>query len=314
VNSLLNYKWLSKKPFLFQSITGLEVAEFDSFCTQANAKYRDYEAKRLDRPNRKQSGRRVPLQDVSTRQTAHAHGLLQVYITSTLTGVFFDLDQSNVLKDIRNLEPLVCNVLPLPKKQDEKVRRLQSVEEIEAMFPGFKAFLDATEQEIPRPKNKHKRRTHYSGKKKRHAVKTQLTVNQDGLIVHKTRHAVGSTHDYTLYKHSHPDLPDNVRLGLDLGYKGIEKDYPELNCVLLFKRKNPGRGKRGMKGPELSSEQKAFNKELAIERVVVEHTNSRVKKFLIWGGEFRNRPKRYDVITDIVSGLINFRILGALTI
>ena len=125
---------------------------------------------------------------------------------------------------------------------------------------------------------------------------------------------MGSTHDYTLYKHSHPDLPNNVRLGLDLGYKGIEKDYPKLNCVLPIKRKNPGRGKRGMKGPELSAEQKAFNKELAKERVVVEHTNCRVKKFHIWADEFRNRLKHYDLQTDIVCGLVNFRISGTLTI
>ena len=101
-----------------------------------------------------------------------------IYLSSTLLGYLIDLGQTNVLKDIRNLEPLVCDVLPLPKKQTEKVKRLQTVEEIEVMFPGFKAFLDATEQEIPRPKNKHKRKTHYSGKKKSHAVKTQLTVQQ----------------------------------------------------------------------------------------------------------------------------------------
>ena len=114
-------------------------------------------------------------------------------------------------------------------------------------------------------------------------------MNQNGLIVHKTAHVRGSTHDYVLYKHSHPDLPDNVRLGLDLGYKGIETDYPKLNCALPIKRKNPGRGKRGMKGPELSPEQKAFNKDLSKERVVVEHTFSRLKKFRIWADEFRNR-------------------------
>lgn len=121
-------------------------------------------------------------------------------------------------------------------------------------------------------------------------------------------------HDYALYRYSHPKLPSKVRSGLDLGYLGIKDDYPNLNCVLPIKKKNPGRGKVGVKAPELSAEQKVFNKELASERVVVEHTNSRVKKFLIWGGEFRNRPKRYDVMTDIVSGLINFRILGSLTI
>jgi hypothetical protein len=81
-----------------------------------------------------------------------------------------------------------------------------------------------------------------------------------------------------------------------------------------IKKKNPGRGKVGVKALELSEEQKVFNRELASERVVVEHTNSRVKKFLIWGGKFRNRPKHYDVMTDVVSGLINFRIIGSLTI
>ncbi len=134
------------------------------------------------------------------------------------------------------------------------------------------------------------------------------------MIVHKTAHAAGSTHDYTLYKHSHPDLPNSVCLGLDLGYKGIEKDYPKLNCVLPIKRKNPGRGKRGMKGSELSVEQKAFNKVLSSERVVVEHINSRVKKFRIWADEFGNRLKHYDKVTDIVCGLVNFRIAGKLLI
>src|ERR1035441_5522687 len=65
-------------------------------------------------------------------------------------------------------------ILPLPQRLHDKAKRLQSVEEIEALFPGFKAFTDATEQQIPRPKNKIKRRTHYSGKRKRHTVKTQL--------------------------------------------------------------------------------------------------------------------------------------------
>jgi hypothetical protein len=69
-----------------------------------------------------------------------------------------------------------------------------------------------------------------------------------------------------------------------------------------------------MRGPELSVEQKAFNKELARERGVVEHTNSRVKKFRIFGCEFRNRLKRYDVMTGIVCGLVNFRIAGKLVI
>jgi len=93
----------------------------------------------------------------------------------------------------------------------------------------------------------------------------------------------------------------------------VKKDFPWLNFVVPFKRKSWGRGKRDVKGEELSAEQKAFNKALAKERIVVEHTNSRVKKFLIWGGEFRNSLKHYDVATEIVSGIVNFRISGTLT-
>lgn len=315
VNRLLNYKYLSKKPALFRALTGLELPEFDSVCTHANAKYKDYEAKRLDRPNRKHKvGAGYPFKLSLQDRLLMLMIYYRLYITSTLTGVLFNLDQSNVLKDIHKLEPLVKEILPLPQKLHDKIKRLQSVEEIEVMFPGFKAFTDATDQEIPRPKNKQKRRTHYSGKRKSHTVKTQLTVNSKGLIIHKSRHVRGSIHDYALYKHSHPTLPSRVQCGLDLGYLGVTNDFPNLNCVLPIKKKNPGRGKVGVKAPELLVEQKAFNRELASERVVVEHTNSRVKKFLIWGCEFRNRLKRYDVMTDIVSGLINFRILGSLTI
>jgi len=132
--------------------------------------------------------------------------------------------------------------------------------------------------------------------------------------VHKSPHAKGSTHDYALYKHSHPKLPEEIVLGLDLGYQGVDQAYPELNCLLPFKRKSPGRGKRGVKAEALSELQKAFNRLLASVRVVSEHSNCRVKKFLIWGGEFRNRLRHYDVMSEVVCGFVNFRILGKLTI
>ncbi len=311
---LLNYKQLSKNHSMFRSLTGLQVLEFDSFYSKALENYGECEAKRLARENRKHKiGAGHPFKLKLQERLLMLLVYYRLYITSTLTGVLFDLDQSNVLKDIRKLETLVKEVLPTPKKLHDKARRLQTLEEIEAMFPGLKAFLDATEQEIPRPKNKKKRKTHYSGKKKRHTVKTQLTVNGNGLIMHLTGHVKGSMHDYSLFKRSRPHLPKKVRGEGDLGYFGVKKDFPQLDFSVPFKRKNPGRGKRGVKAEELSPEQKAFNKAHAKERVVSEHTNSRVKKFQIWGGEFRNRLKHYDIMTEIVSGIVNFRVTGTLT-
>jgi hypothetical protein len=309
---MLNYDVLSKKSSVFRYFSGLEMPEFDALDSKIKGRYDAFEQKRLARGDRKRKiGAGHPFKLSLTDRLLMLLVYYHLYVSSTLAAYLFDLSQTNVLKDIRKLEPLVSEVLPLPKKQQEKIRRLQTLDEVDAVFPGFKAFVDATEQEIPRPKSKLKRKTHYSGKKKKHTVKTQITVNKDGLIVHMTRHAKGSTHDYALFKRHHPSLPENVTLGLDLGYDGVQNDYPQLQSMVPFKRRSPGRGKRGVRAKELSADQKTFNKMLSKDRVVAEHTISRVKKFRIWADEFRNRLKHYDIMTNIVSDLINFRILGA---
>ena len=312
---MLNYDTLSRKPSIFKSFTGLKVPEFDAFYTKIQDSHAAHEQRRLHREDRKRrigAGHpfKLPLKDRLVMLLMY----YRLYVTSTLLGFLFDLGQSNVLKNIRMLEPHMKDVLPLPGKLHQKARRLRTLDEVEELFPGFKAFLDATEQEIPRPGDKGKRRTHYSGKRKRHTVKTQITVNKDGLILHRTPHARGSRHDYALFKWRHPRLPDDVRLGLDLGYDGIQNDYPGFNALVPFKRRSPGRGKRGVKAEELSFEQKAFNRWLSGERVVVEHTISRLKKFRIMAHRFRNRLKHYDIMTDISCGLVNLGISGTMAI
>ena len=312
---MLNYDLLSKKPSNFRNFTGLEVPEFNTLNIKIQEKYAAYEEKRLTREDRKRTvGAGHPFKHSLTNRTLILLLYYHIYPSSTLLGYLVDLSQTSVLKNIRNLEPLVSEILPLPKKQYDKLKRLQTVEEIEAMFPGFKAAIDATDQQIPRPHAKLKRKTHYSGKRKKHTVKTQLTVNQVGRIIHKTAHAKGSTHDYSLFKHSRPHLPASVQAILDLGYKGIKKDYPSFNCAVPFKRQSPGRGKRGVKAQALTFEQKAFNSNLSRDRIVVEHIFSRLKKYHIWADEFRNRLKHYDMMTDNVCGLLNFRIMGTIIV
>lgn len=312
---MLTYEQLTKKPTLFRSLTGLNIKEFNTIYNKINTNYKDNEKQRLHKTNRKHKiGAGHPFKLTLQNRLLMFLIYYRLYITSTLTGFLFDLDQSNVLKDIHKLEPHLKEALPTPKKIHNKVKRLQTLEEIEEVLPELNAFIDATEQEIPRPNNKKKQKTHYSGKKKKHTVKTQLTVSSKGLIVHKSPHVSGSMHDYCLFKHSHPSLPKQVHRKGDLGYKGVNEDFVLLDFVVPFKRKSPGRGKRGVKAEPLSVEQKAFNKELASLLVVSEHTNSRVKKFQIWGGEFRNRLRHYDVMSEIVCGIVNFRITGTLII
>jgi len=311
---LFNYEKLAGKPLIFRSFSGLKVSEFNELYAKIEEAYLAFMQKRLYREDRKRKvGAGHPFKLQLNNRMLMLLMYYRLYITSTLLSFLFNLGQTNVLKDIRMLEPLVSKVLPLPKKIHQKARRLRTIDEVEELFPGFKAFLDATEQEIPRPKNKRKRKTHYSGKKKRHTVKTQITVNENGLIVHKTKHTRGSKHDYAVFKWRHPNLPDEVYLGMDRGYDGVQKDYPKLNSKVPFKRRSPGRGRRN-KAEKLTSEQKKFNQKLSKERIVVEHTISRLKKFRVMTHTFRNHLKHYDTMTNIVSGLVNFRIMGTITI
>jgi hypothetical protein len=132
----------------------MDVSEFDSIHDAVESRYDEFEKKRRAMPERQRAvggGHpfKLPLRDRLLMLLVYYRS----YVTSILAGYLFDLDQSNVLKDIRMLEPLVKESLPLPEKIHKKLtRRLRTIEEVEEYFPGFKAFIDSTEQEIPRPK------------------------------------------------------------------------------------------------------------------------------------------------------------------
>jgi hypothetical protein len=53
-------------------------------------------------------------------------------------------------------------------------------------------------------------------------------VNNRGFLIHKVNHhKKGQRHDYDIYKNNHPVTPKQVVNVLDLGYLGVEKDFPE---------------------------------------------------------------------------------------
>lgn len=299
---MLSYEKLSKKSKTFRTFTGFTVEEFNDLCALIESQYPEHEAKRLGRKDRKRAigaGRQFKLDLVDRVLMLLIY--YRLYITLCLTGFLFDLDQSNVHRNIQYVEPVIKACIPIPEKMTKKTRRIRNMDELLELFPEMKCFIDATEQEIPRPKNKRRRKNYYSGKKKRHTVKTQILVNKKGIILHKTKHRNGKQHDYDMFKKTGPpDIPPDVEVGVDRGYQGIKKDFPQMNVKIPIKKK---------KGEELSKKDKKDNKKLSKERVIVEHTIGRMKKFGIMGNEFRNRLKNYDTMVSIVSGLVNFSLM-----
>ena len=302
---MLSYDRLSRKPLLFKSFTGLSVKQFDDIFKEIESRYEKYEIKRLSsRKERREravgAGRRFKL--AVKDRVVMVLVYYRLYITYTLMEFLFGLDQSNVCKGIDKIEGLIRCCLPIPQKLYKITKRLKTKEEVEAYFPGFLAFVDCTEQPIPRPKNRLRRRLYYSGKKKKHTVKNLYTANQKGMIIHKSKHRqTGRKHDYNVYKDNYPELPEDVMSMFDLGFLGVEKDYPQQRSSLPIRKE---------KGCDLTAGEKEYNKNHSAKRIVIEHVICRIKKYRIMNDVFRNRLRKYDRISDIVSGLVNCRIMN----
>jgi DDE superfamily endonuclease/Helix-turn-helix of DDE superfamily endonuclease len=162
-----------------------------------------------------------------------------------------------------------------------------------------KVIIDSFESPVRRPSLPQRQKRVYSGKKKRHTLKTQLATDQDGEIVTLEAGHRGPQADLKLYEEAPlPELiADKPRLG-DKGYHSQE--HPEITTP----HKKP-------RGGELAAEQKAENKAIARQRIVVEHAIRRVKGFRILRDDYRLALGLFPMVASAVVGLIQFsRIAG----
>jgi hypothetical protein len=135
------------------SNTGLMSYARLSVSTEIDSKFDEHEGIRLSRRRRKRgigAGRLFKLK-VKERFFLMLLVYYRLYIRYTLSEFLFDLNQSNVYREISILEPLVKRCIPLLEKLYKRTRRrtLRTIDEVEEYFSSFKAFIDSTEQEIP---------------------------------------------------------------------------------------------------------------------------------------------------------------------
>ena len=129
------------------------------------------------------------------------------------------------------------------------------------------------------------------------------------MVPSSTKQATGKDEDmtiYPIYKKDHPVAPKYAVSVFDPGYLGVGKDFPDQKSSL------PNRKKRGQK--ETPIEEKEYSQSHARERVIIEHTICRIKKYKILAYMFRNKSRKHDRVSDIVSGLVNYRILSSFQI
>ncbi|HJH26380.1 MAG TPA: IS5/IS1182 family transposase [Methanophagales archaeon] len=225
------------------------------------------------------------------------------YPTFDVLGLLFDLNRSNAHRNVQKLTSILEKTLG--KKMSLPKRKVSTLEELFEIFPDVKdLFIDGTERPIQRPKDNEKQKENYSGKKKAHTRKNIVITDKNRRIGYLSPPEAGKKHDYGMFKELFPPpgglFPESITLWLDLGFTGVEKDYPE--ATVRMPRKKP-------KGKELTDEEKAQNKVISGFRVLVEHAIGGAKRFRITSDKFRNKKDEFNDVAMLIScGLWNYHL------
>jgi hypothetical protein len=89
----------------------------------------------------------------------------------------------------------------------------------------------------------------------------------------------------------------NALIKTDKGFIGIKELYPNSEVPYKASKNHP-----------LSKEQKQANRQLAQERIIIEHRNRECKIFRICKERYRGKHKNYEKTWKLVSAIVNLKL------
>lgn len=315
---------LRRKPRHFQKFTGLTVAEFERVLAEVTPVYEQADYQRRNRGERtRKIGAGRPHSLALPDRLLMGLVYLRLYCSQSLLSYLFDLNESNICREFKDrLMPVLLEVLPVPLRDaplrslakaaadrpageppGNKRKRINTLHELLEAHPDFEELLvDATEQEVPQPKDKLQRKQAYSGKQHDHTVKTQIVATKT-LLLHVFGGLPGSLHDMTVLRASGVlhQIPKRVKVRLDKGYEGADTAYPDVGVQQPIKKK---------RNHTLTVFGKAYNHLLSVLRIPVEHHFARLQRFGCLAGLWRGPQAQHEDVFCVVSGLLNYRATG----
>ena len=301
---MLRYPRLARHPAVFRAMAGLGVAEFDALAAEAVPALAAADRARLDRPGRRRAvGAGHPTALAPRDQVLLTVVWLRRYPTDRVLGYLYGVDEATVRRTRKRVLPVLEALgkatmrLPDPGKS-----RRATLDALLAETPGLAVLVDTFEQPVQRPKDRAAADAYYSGKKRRHTLKSQVAVDErDGRVVDVAESVRGPTHDLTLLKGS--GLLERLAPGVgalgDLGYVGLAAAHPQ--GLGATPRKKP-------RGKERPPEDVAYNRAFARRRVKVEHAIRRLRVYECVTAPDRHRRRHHTARVAAVAGLANRRL------
>ena len=117
-----------------------------------------------------------------------------------------------------------------------------------------------------------------------------------------TDFGIGRTHDFRLFKDSRTLLAPTTSLLADAGYQGLKSLHANSQTPTKKTKLHP-----------LSAEQKASNRRLSQERIVIEHIIRSLKIFRILSERYRNRRKRFGLRFNLIAAIHSLELKPATT-
>jgi hypothetical protein len=155
--------------------------------------------------------------------------------------------------------------------------------------------IDVTKTPVERPRKKQRR--FYSGKRKRHTLKSEVLLDWPSGRILTTGNAPGRCHDRRLRRQSKSRLPQAVYAVVDLSSQGLQHEHRLTGLPFKATKRHP-----------LDRTKRALNRALARLRITVEHFIRRLKVFWILARPYRNRRRRFGLRLNLIAGLYNFEL------
>jgi hypothetical protein len=288
---------LRQHPAVFRHLTGIPVAVFDALAAGVAPAVESAHRARPDRPGRRRAVGGGDDFDLPTAdQVLLTVVWLRQYPTNEALGFLFGVSDSTASRArarcLPALEKAGRDTMRLPDPGRGRRKRLPA---LLRDTPGLAVVVDSFEQRTQRPRRR--QRAYYSGKKKAHTLKSQVTVDEaSGHFVGVSASVPGRRADLKLLAESRVlgRLPAGVGALGDLGHVGIGGLHPP--------GASPRRKPRGKpRPPEDVRSNRAFSR----RRIVVEHAIGRLRRFRAVAHVNRHRREGHAARVRAIAGLVN---------